>query len=181
MATSNNEQKRGGLGLRTVANHVYQVAQANRNRINHANKDHGTEGDPAIEIALVELGREISPDVLHPMVHQDLLSALQARKRWLKVSNLCENLAHVGLCVTSILAFTASTYRNPAVLFANGCCSTLSVVLLKYSAYAAGESAERHQVILKTLRYLKLRDLPPVLVTEHDDHNGAITHTSEEE
>ena len=112
-------------------------------------------------------------DVLNPTVAHSLENALHARKIWKQVSDTCDVAAHVLMATTGILAFLAPhTGNNSAVVLANGCTSTLSVVLLKFSCYASERCEEEHRIVQSTLSYFKTDAIPslqPDMSTETNE------------
>ena len=116
--------------------------------------------------------RDIDID-LHPTLLDDLKDSIRSRAHWKKVANVTECLAHICLGLTTILAFVASVYRQLSILLLlAGVTSALSLVLLKYSAYATNECEERHRVVCGTLKYFKVEEaLPPVMSPQAGDES----------
>lgn len=103
----------------------------------------------------------ISQEIANPLVLDDLRHAVGSRHRWKRVSDYCEAFAHLLLGLASILAFLAASYdQEKALLIANGIVSTMSIVLLKYSAYARAEYEERHKAVVTALQYFNVRSVP---------------------
>ena len=102
-------------------------------------------------------------DVLNPTVAGDLENALSARRKWKVVADTFDVIAHILMAVTGILAFVASYMdSNSAVVFSNGCTSTLSVVCLKFACYAAERCNEEHHIVCGTLAYFGTDTILPL-------------------
>lgn len=112
----------------------------------------------------------IDRDIVHPRVLDDIEHQFRQRKLWKRISEVTEGLAHIFLGVNAILAFTAGVYELRILLFFAGFTSTVSIVLLKYSVYAAKECEQRHTIINNTLEHFHASTVPPVL--------DSVGHTS---
>lgn len=120
---------------------------------------------PDIQIR-TSISRHLSQDVIRPEMAHELESALSSRKRWGRTANIMEAVAHVMLGLTSILSFCSGIFENKLLLFATGICSTLSLVLLKYAAYAQKECEERHRVVHGFLEYFDISPIPQIQDTQ---------------
>ena len=106
-------------------------------------------------------------EVIEPIAVDTLEHSIKARSRWKTVSDVTEGVAHGLLGVTSILAWISGVYETKATLFATGCCSTVSVVMLRYAAYASQQCEDYHHTLLEAMKYFDMKKKLPAL--EHPD------------
>ena len=97
-----------------------------------------------------------------------------------KISVYTELLGHVFIGITTLMSFAASFFNTITVLtFAAGCCSTVSLILLEFSEYAATKRVKRYEKEIKQqLKELGISAIPLHAandVTDGIDNKRSVT------
>lgn len=115
-----------------------------------ADHDHNpAEAEPYAAVRNDVLQRIVIPDY-----KREVEDVTVWRHRWRKIANWVEGLAQVLLGVATMLAFAAGFFNVQYLPFAAGCFNTLCLVMLRFSAYANRESAERNAILGRLLVFL---------------------------
>jgi hypothetical protein len=105
---------------------------------------------------------DVLKDIIVPDYKAQVASLVNWRSRWSKTSGATESLAHIALALGTVLSFAAGFFSTPYLAFMAGCCSTVCLVLLRFSTYAASESADRNTVLARLLNFLGIAPVPSI-------------------
>ena len=86
---------------------------------------------------------EIKTGLVNPTYYSEIKTNLKARADWKSTGNVMDAASKVFSCFATILAFAGGAYDNQIVSFVSGCCGTVSLVLLTFSAYSMFQSKQR--------------------------------------
>lgn len=128
-----------------------------------------------------ELHTMIEEQVINPDITNEIKSLLSSRNKWRTVSNISETSGQVFIVASTMLAFASGVYKcNDSLSFAAGCVNVASISLLKFSSYAANESAERNKLLNKLLERCNVTPMPrPMFVTQEINNIATPTNTIE--
>lgn len=107
-----------------------------------------------------DLGAQIFNEIIAPDFEFEVRDVVRSRFRWRKISDWVEGIAHVLLGATSILAFSAGFFGNIYLAYAAACCSTVCLAMMRFSAYANGESIERNTILNRMLAMAGIDPMP---------------------
>jgi len=111
-----------------------------------------------------DLAAPIFRDIIAPGYAMEVRDLATWRRRWRKISNWVEGLAHVMLGAASILAFSAGFFDDKFLSYASACSSTICLAMLRFSAYASNESVERNAALTRLLGSVGLSPMPDLNV-----------------
>lgn len=106
----------------------------------------------------------IQTEIIDPFIIKNIKDTSQSVYFWRKVSNYTESSAKLIIVLQSLVTFAAATYEMPYLAFVGGSLSVISISLLGYAKYAAGESKERNTELNVLLKYKGLEQVPDVTV-----------------
>lgn len=125
-----------------------------------------SETDKNIEISM---RRHVLQKIIQPAYIKDISSLVDWRFKWRKIGNYLESFSQLISLAGIILAFSAGFYDTKVLSFYSGCAGSVSLALLKGSAYAFSESKERTDSLNAILTKLNINSMPNI-ITE-DTHN----------
>ena len=106
--------------------------------------------DPAA--ALARIRDEVMVDIVAAANVAEIRSLLAWSRRWQDISNACEVVAQVFICIGIVLAFASGYFAGERWLaFAAGGVGAAGLAAQRFSAYAEGEGVERHAVLQRLL------------------------------
>jgi len=117
------------------------------------------------------LAAAIFADIIAPDYREEVQDIVLWRRRWARIADWTEGLAHALLGAGAMLAFAASFFGSGYVSFAAGCCSTACLALLRFSIYAAHECTARNAILDRLLAAAGLGPAPGIV--DPDTSGGA--------
>ena len=107
--------------------------------------------------------RDIKIDVMHE-VQDDFKKTvhylLKSRKKWRKIENYSETIAHILMLFGTIMTFSAGIFDNKILSFIAGGILSLSAALLKLAAYCHAECLERNSILNEHLTRINMKSIP---------------------
>lgn len=113
-----------------------------------------------------ELTSDVLTNIVVPEYKDEIKDIIIWRRKWRKIANWAEASAQILLGMGTILAYSAGFFNTKYLSFASGCCSTLCVILLRYSKYANGESNERNKILNDLLKKIDIDEMPNIVPNE---------------
>lgn len=110
-------------------------------------------------------------EIVQPAYITDIKNAVEGRRVWKKISDVCEASSKICAGAASVLAFSSGVYDFKELSFASGCVGTASIVFSVFSNYASGESRERTIRLNTTLNHVGLSSLTMPVIK--DDAQGS--------
>lgn len=105
---------------------------------------------------IIKLRIDIVKENIIPTIKSELSDHIKWRNIWLKISIICNVIAHIFMGITSILSFVASSNDNKTISFVAGSIGVVTFVFMSYSQYANVQ----HQTKTKNInRYMSLLNL----------------------
>ncbi len=146
-------------------------------------KDQST--DPKLNIINVQsvfdktsntnLAEKIKKELVDTNYYDDVKYNIRSKSRWKVVSDVSEALSHLFTGIATILAFAAGFFNFALLSFIAGCFGTISLVLLRFSSYAAKESRERTKQVNMLLDGLGIRELTDITsASENTTNTGDV-------
>lgn len=125
-----------------------------------------------------ELHTIIEEQVINPNINNEIEDLLKSRNKWRKVANISETLGNLSIAAAAMLSFASGVYKyNDSLAFASGCVNVVSISLLKFSSYSAGESVERNKLLNELLLRTNVQPMPPPVYTLSSNFNQTTNHT----
>lgn len=109
-----------------------------------------------------DIGRKVFASLVAPDYEREISTVINSRHRWARIANISEGSAQVLLGISAILAFAAGFFTTQYLSFASASCSTVCLVLMRYAAYASGESTERHAILNRLLVNVGIAPTPGI-------------------
>ena len=117
--------------------------------------------------------RDAILDIMQPAYVEEVREAVEGRRAWKKLSDICEASSKILAGVASVLAFSSGVYDFKELSFASGCVGTTSIVFSVFASYASGESRERTIRLNTTLNHIGLKRLGmPLFKSEQESEEG---------
>lgn len=109
-----------------------------------------------------ELIDKIQKELIGTNDYEDIQRGLESRARWKLIADITEALGVMIAGIGTILAFASGFFKLEILAFLAGCAGVVSMVFIKYSAYALNECRERTMqvnMVLDKLGMAKIVDL----------------------
>ena len=101
---------------------------------------------------LARIRDEVMVDIVAAANVAEIRSLLSWSRRWQEISNACEVIAQVFICLGIVLAFASGYFAGERWLaFAAGGVGAAGLAAQRFSSYAEGEGVERHAVLGRLL------------------------------
>jgi len=137
--------------------------QRNNNYVLETVSDTISETDKKIEVTM---RRHVLQQIIQPAYIKDISSLVDWRFKWRKIGNYLECFSQLLSLVGIIFAFSAGFYDDKSLSFYSGCMGSVSLALLKSSAYAFAESKERTGSLNTILSQLHIDTMPNIIVED---------------
>lgn len=110
------------------------------------------------------LVQRVQEDIIDINLYDDIESNTRDKSRWKTIGDITEALAHIFIGATVVLSFAAGFFDLKYLSFISGCCATVSMALLRFSAYCFKESKERTAQVNILLKYLGISPIPDITI-----------------
>lgn len=116
----------------------------------------------------------IFQQIVVPDYRREVAEVVTWRQRWRKIASFSEGIAQCFVGMSTLLAFAAGFFDSKYLSFAAGCCSTVCIVLLRYSTYAENESAERNGILARLLTRIGIAPMPAITADAPDEDQRVV-------
>lgn len=114
------------------------------------------------------LANKITTELVEPAYYNDAKDAIEGRVYWKKVSDYMETSAMILFGCGGLLSYAAGYFNLPYLGFISGSVTTVALVCLKFSSYAAKESKERTDQYNKISLEIGSMELTNIVIEQSD-------------